>query len=86
MGYTELLEHLRVLSAEQQDEVYDFVSFLSSSCPRHTGESLGWEQIRSETGETFSGPLAGLRARVARESGEVQPMSREELYDRPCFR
>lgn len=34
----------------------------------------------------FSGPLASLRARVATQYGDLQPMRRDELYDRSCLR
>ncbi len=88
MGYTELVEKLRTLTPEKQGEVFDFVEFLSTRYRMPIGEepALDAREAPNNTTEGFSGPLAALRARVATQYGDLQPMSRDELYDRPCLR
>ncbi|MBF0399180.1 MAG: hypothetical protein HQL90_00260 [Magnetococcales bacterium] len=44
------------------------------------------ESAGSAASGEFSGPLASLRARVATQYGDLQPMRRDELYDRSCLR
>ncbi|MBF0610700.1 MAG: DUF2281 domain-containing protein [Magnetococcales bacterium] len=85
MGYANLLTKLQSLPPEKQAEVFDFVEFLASQSPTATNAqpSLDAEKAQEKPTETFSGPLAALRARVATQYGDMQPMSRKELYDRP---
>ena len=88
MGYTELVEKLQTLTPEKQDEVFDFVEFLATRYRPPTGvkPALDGGVCPQQTIEEFSGPLAALRARVAAQYGDLQPMSRDEMYDRPCLR
>lgn len=88
MGYTELIERVQKLSPEKQSEVFDFVEFLAT---RHRGETtreLVCDEGNSQEdkNEGLSGPLAELRARIPRKNGTMQPMKRDELYDRSCLR
>ncbi|MBF0612602.1 MAG: DUF2281 domain-containing protein [Magnetococcales bacterium] len=87
MGYTELLTRLQTLPPEKQAEVFDFVEFLAArySNPSDEPQVVGGGKSSDKTTGEFSGPLAALRARGATQYGDVQPMSREELYDRPLL-
>lgn len=87
MGFPELMEKLQTLPPEKQDEVFDFVEFLSMRYAKEIATKPASIPIPDEeTKEVFTGPLADLRSQVVRKHGNVQPMSREELYDRPCLR
>ncbi len=79
MIHTELMERIQSLPSEKQFEIFDFVEFLSTRYATKTGgKTASPEQAAQEemTGE-WSGPLAALRARIPRQRGNVQPMSRE---------
>lgn len=84
MGNAELLEKLQALPPEKQLEVFDFIEFLSERCRASTGAKPvpGGEIPAEEKRAEFSGPLATLRAQVANEYGDMEPLKREELYDR----
>lgn len=87
MEYADVIEKLRALPPEKQSEVVDFVEFLASRpFTEPAGEPARLPPVKDETPLTFTGPLAALRARVARRDGQAQPMSRDELHDRARYR
>lgn len=54
MGYAELISKLESLPHDKQEEVFDFVEFLSARCVLSTNKTRSRAEVAAQTWNTFN--------------------------------
>lgn len=86
MESKELLTKLHGLPLDKQSEVFDFIDFLSTRHGLAHGDRATGRNEDSENCGGGRGPLHELRNSIPRKEGHIQPINRDELYDRTSLR